>query len=54
MLLKIKPFVMKALEDMRRTKAIGSPLEAKLIFETVTNSDRYYLSHLVVDRPDKG
>ena len=45
-LLSLRPHVMKALEDKRRLGAIGSSLEAKVIFETASGRDYKYLKDL--------
>ncbi len=45
-LLLWRPFVMKALEDERREGLIGSPLEAKVVFETASERDFKYLTEL--------
>jgi isoleucyl-tRNA synthetase len=38
-LMDLRPFVLKALEEKRRAGAIGSSLEAKVIFETASERD---------------
>jgi len=43
-LIELRPYVLKALEDMRRTGEIGSSLEAKLIFRTASPRDLEYLN----------
>ena len=37
--LDLRPYVLKSLEEKRQTGAIGSPLEAKVIFETASDRD---------------
>ena len=37
--LALRPFVLKSLEEKRQSGAIGSPLEAKVIFETASDRD---------------
>ena len=43
-LIELRPHVMKSLEDRRREGLIGSPLEAKIIFQTASNKDFEYLA----------
>jgi len=43
-LVELRPHVLKALEEKRRTAEIGSSLEAKIIFETASSRDLKYLS----------
>lgn len=43
LLLQLRPFVMKALEDKRILNEIGSPLEAVVIFRTASERDWNYL-----------
>jgi len=45
-LILLRPFVLKALEDKRATKEIGSSLEAKVIFNTASERDYVYLSQI--------
>jgi len=48
-LMQLRPYVLKALEEKRRTGAIGSSLEAKVIFETASDRDEAYLkSHTAI------
>ena len=44
LLVEIRPYVLKALEDKRREGVIGSPLAAKVIFETSSSRDFDYLN----------
>lgn len=44
-LIDLRSHVMKALEDRRREGLIGSPLEAKIIFQTASDSDFVYLNN---------
>ena len=44
LLVDLRPHVLKALEDKRRTREIGSSLEAKIIFQTASPRDLKYLS----------
>jgi len=44
--LELRPFVLKALEDKRRVGEIGSPLEAKVVFQTASQRDGEYLNKL--------
>ncbi|HLF17434.1 MAG TPA: isoleucine--tRNA ligase [Candidatus Omnitrophota bacterium] len=44
LLLRLRPHVMKALEDKRREGTIGSSLEAKVIFKTASERDYTYLT----------
>jgi len=44
LLVALRPHVLKALEDKRRTGEIGSSLEAKIIFETASPRDLAYLN----------
>ncbi|MBF0479416.1 MAG: isoleucine--tRNA ligase [Candidatus Omnitrophica bacterium] len=50
-LIALRPFVLKALEDKRRENMIGSPLEAKIIFKTASDHDFNYLTKEVKDLP---
>jgi isoleucyl-tRNA synthetase len=43
-LVALRPYVLKALEDKRRTGQIGSSLEAKVIFKTDSRRDLEYLT----------
>ncbi len=43
LLVALRPHVLKALEDKRRTGEIGNSLEAKIIFETASQRDSTYL-----------
>ena len=43
LLLAIRPFVMKALEDKRNLNEIGSPLEAAVVFRSSSERDLQYL-----------
>lgn len=43
-LVELRPHVLKALEDKRRTGAIGSSLEAKIVFQTASTRDLKYLT----------
>jgi len=52
LLLKLRPFVMRALEEKRRTGEIGSSLEAKVIFYTASERDYDYLSGFGAVLPD--
>ncbi|MBF0569539.1 MAG: isoleucine--tRNA ligase [Candidatus Omnitrophica bacterium] len=51
LLLEIRPFVLKALEDKRAAGLIGSPLEAKVIFRTASARDSQYLKGLLEQLP---
>ena len=42
-LFKLRPYVLKALEDKRGEGVIGSSLEAKLVFETASDDLKSYL-----------
>lgn len=42
-LMALRPFVLKALEEKRRTGDIGSSLEARVVFETASERDEGYL-----------
>ena len=42
-LMELRPFVLKALEEKRRTGDIGSSLEARVVFETASDRDEAYL-----------
>jgi isoleucyl-tRNA synthetase len=44
LLLRLRPHVLKALEDKRGAGVLGSSLEAKLIFRTASSRDREYLT----------
>lgn len=44
-LMELRPFVLKALEEKRRTGQIGSSLEARVIFETTSDRDENYLKN---------
>ena len=47
--MELRPFVLKALEEKRRTGQIGSSLEARVIFETASDRDEAYLkSHSTI------
>lgn len=46
LLIELRPFVLKALEDKRRDEVIGSSLDAKLIFQTASDRDYAYLKNL--------
>jgi isoleucyl-tRNA synthetase len=46
LLLEIRPFVMKALEDKRKVNEIGSPLEAAVVFRSASERDYQYLKDL--------
>ncbi|MBP9854819.1 MAG: isoleucine--tRNA ligase [Candidatus Omnitrophica bacterium] len=43
-MIMLRPYVLKALEEKRTAKEIGSPLEAKVIFKTASERDFTYLS----------
>ncbi len=43
-LISLRPYVLKALEDKRRSGEIGGALEAKVVFETASDRDFDYLS----------
>ena len=45
LLVELRPYVLKALEDKRRTGEIGSSLEAKIVFQTASPRDLEYLNH---------
>ncbi|HBR14584.1 MAG TPA: isoleucine--tRNA ligase [Candidatus Omnitrophica bacterium] len=45
-LVSLRPYVLKALEDERRTARIGSSLEAKIIIQTQSQKDLGYLNKL--------
>jgi len=51
-LIALRPYVMKALEDKRRDSLIGSSLEAKVIFETASDRDAEYLKSFHEALPD--
>ncbi|OGX08557.1 MAG: isoleucine--tRNA ligase [Omnitrophica WOR_2 bacterium GWA2_47_8] len=46
LLIDLRPFVLKALEEKRRNGSIGSSLEAKVIFKTASQRDHDYLNSL--------
>ncbi len=43
LLMNIRPFVLKALEDQRKEEIIGSSLEAKLIFKSLSDQEYNFL-----------
>jgi len=51
LLLEIRPFVMKALEDKRKLNEIGSPLEAAVVFRSASERDLQYLESLKAQLP---
>lgn len=52
LLIAMRPFVMKSLEDARSDGLIGSSLEAKIIFNTASSRDFDYLKAFKSDLPD--
>ena len=46
LLVNLRPFVLKALEDKRRLGEIGSSLEAKIVFNSESSRDYDYLTNL--------
>ncbi|HSA30452.1 MAG TPA: isoleucine--tRNA ligase [Candidatus Omnitrophota bacterium] len=52
LLVELRPFVMKALEEERAKGLIGSSLEAKVIFETASQRDQEYLAGRLKDLPE--
>ncbi len=51
LLLAIRPFVMKALEDKRKINEIGSPLEAAVVFRSASERDLKYLEDFKAQLP---
>lgn len=51
LLVELRPYVLKALEECRRDGHIGSSLEAKIIFQTASKRDADYLQKYAVMLP---
>jgi isoleucyl-tRNA synthetase len=51
LIMELRPYVLKALEDKRGEGLIGSPLEAKLTFRTASARDSQYLKEVMDQLP---
>lgn len=51
LLIELRPFVLKALEEKRMAGVIGSSLEAKIVFRTASGRDAAYLQGMLKDLP---
>lgn len=52
LLIALRPYVMRALEEKRKEDVIGSSLDAKIVFETASERDFEYLTGLGGSLPD--